>query len=500
MTKVEKVSIGGIAFVLDEEAYGILDSYLGELRDYYGDRDGGREIMDDIEERLAELITEKSRGSEVVSVKIVNEVISILGDAGTLTGDGNASEETSRRCKKRLYRNTDNKILGGVLSGIAAWFGIDEIMIRAPFLILCIAMFFSDFSHDWLNWVFPIAYLVLWICMPKAATYEQKAQMRGESGSIRDIGKNSRRSRANSAGGKYVGHACRGGNNGGQDRTVARTVFRVLAVVCGIFFMIAGICGAAVIFSAVVLGVKIGWSAFSGDVMDFIWLGGMNTMVLKSLVLLVAGIPAILLIYLSLALLFGVKKRWFAVSMLVLWLVSVSALAVSAVSIAGRYSHRSVHDTEFQDARLQSDTLYIDFKSENGWDVEKYIEATRWQYDMACIDKAGKSVMVYPEIRIVRTDGDSTYIRYEKHSVSASEADAIYKSRMQDFNMEISEGGITVSPDVYTADSKYRFERDRIFIYLASGAEVAVRSPVYYGFSSDETITIPDSYWLLKAL
>ena len=65
MTKVEKVSIGGIAFVLDEEAYGILDSYLGELRDYYGDRDGGGEIMDDIEERLAELITEKSRGSEV---------------------------------------------------------------------------------------------------------------------------------------------------------------------------------------------------------------------------------------------------------------------------------------------------------------------------------------------------------------------------------------------------------------------------------------------------
>ncbi len=79
MKKVEKVSIGRYAFTLYEEAYYKASEYLDELSNYYSNREGGNEVMEGIEERMAELLLEKCGPGGIVSVEMISEVISILG-------------------------------------------------------------------------------------------------------------------------------------------------------------------------------------------------------------------------------------------------------------------------------------------------------------------------------------------------------------------------------------------------------------------------------------
>ena len=79
MTEVQKVSIGGYAFTLEVEAYDIVKRYLDELEAHYSQREGGSEVMEGIEERMAELLYEKCGDDGVASVSHINEVIETLG-------------------------------------------------------------------------------------------------------------------------------------------------------------------------------------------------------------------------------------------------------------------------------------------------------------------------------------------------------------------------------------------------------------------------------------
>ena len=163
MTEVEKVSIGGYAFTLEVEAYAIVKEYLDELSSHYSTQEGGAEIMEGIEERLAE----------------------ILGKASTIEADDDprpnfsaAGQPGKAKEKKRLYRDPTSKILGGVCSGLAAYFKCDVVIVRILFIGLW--MLFSVLhwrigigrSHMQfhMNFSMPVLYVILWIAMPAART------------------------------------------------------------------------------------------------------------------------------------------------------------------------------------------------------------------------------------------------------------------------------------------------------------------------------------------
>ena len=184
MKKTLTVNLGGSVFHIDEDAYQLLDRYLTNLGVKFKEEEGGEEIMNDFELRISELFAERLKaGIEVITLKHVEAVIQQMGKPEDLFDEDEASpqartEEVRPTVQKRLFRDPDDTMLGGVASGIAAYLGCDPTVVR---LVLLLLIFVFGLPV--------LAYLILWVVLPVARTATEKLQMRGESDTIENIGR-----------------------------------------------------------------------------------------------------------------------------------------------------------------------------------------------------------------------------------------------------------------------------------------------------------------------
>ncbi|MCF8346806.1 MAG: PspC domain-containing protein, partial [Bacteroidales bacterium] len=175
MKKAIKINLSGIVFHIDEDAYEKLKQYLDAISRHFSDKKEGEEILNDIESRIAELFQEKRGKDEVISMALVNEITEIMGDpeeivdsqeeAGT-GGKHDKSSGTFSRTTRRLYRDPENSVFGGVSGGLGAYFNIDPLIFRILFLVF----FFIGGASI-------LVYIILWIVLPKAETAAQKLEM-----------------------------------------------------------------------------------------------------------------------------------------------------------------------------------------------------------------------------------------------------------------------------------------------------------------------------------
>ena len=178
------INLGGLIFHIDDDAYEILHSYLIAVERQFVNEPDHKEILSDIESRLAELFTETlGNKKDIISKNDVSKVISIMGEPEdfSIENETNNNQSTKRNMSsyqttKRLYRDPENRVLGGVCGGLGAYFNTDPLLFR----ILFIAMFFGLGSGL-------IIYLILWIAIPEAYTTAQKLEMRGEPITIDNI-------------------------------------------------------------------------------------------------------------------------------------------------------------------------------------------------------------------------------------------------------------------------------------------------------------------------
>ena len=150
MNNIKKCSISGVAFTLDEEAYKTLEAYLDSLRASYGETADGKEIVADIEARIAELILTTQEGDRVVQKPLIDNIIAQMGSARDISEEsseeGSAGESSPKepRIPRRLYRDTTNAKLGGVCAGIGKYFDIDPVWVRlAMFLPLGLGSYWA---------------------------------------------------------------------------------------------------------------------------------------------------------------------------------------------------------------------------------------------------------------------------------------------------------------------------------------------------------------------
>lgn len=190
MKKTLTINLGGRVFHIDEDAYRLLDKYLSNLKYYFRKEEGADEIVKDIEQRISELFTEKvDAGMEVITIEYVEEVISRMGNPEDISECDEESEKASSSATgtsykytsapHRLYRDPDNKILGGVASGIAAYFDWDPTAVRLAFILLAFFGFGTFF----------LVYIICWLVIPEARTASEKLSMRGEQITVENIGK-----------------------------------------------------------------------------------------------------------------------------------------------------------------------------------------------------------------------------------------------------------------------------------------------------------------------
>ncbi|MDR2359335.1 MAG: PspC domain-containing protein [Prevotellaceae bacterium] len=182
MKKVITANIGGKSFMIDEDAFAKLQNYLDSFKATIAHPKDAEEIMDEIEFRVAEILQEHLRNEmQSVNCAMVNIVIAQLGKPeGAHEYDHPYTNYNPPPPRKRLYRDPDHRVIGGVCSGVAAFFDLDITLVRVIFFVL----FIFGGAGFWL-------YIILWIVAPAAHTIAEKLEMRGEPTTAENI-KNAR--------------------------------------------------------------------------------------------------------------------------------------------------------------------------------------------------------------------------------------------------------------------------------------------------------------------
>ena len=378
MKKTFTINISGTVFHIDDDAYERLNNYISQINRHFGNDAEAREIVEDIESRISELFQERVKdGSEVITIEQVDEIIRIMGmpEAFDDAKEGEKPKtRMSRPRERKLYRDPDDRVLGGVCSGLGAYFNIDPVIIRLIFVLL---IFLGAGSSL-------IVYLILWIVVPKASNSAQRLEMRGEEVNINNISKNIKEEiqdvKENYEKYKSSKSYVRGRERMDQAGNVAmsgiRMVLKIIAVVVGIALVFAGIFAIiALVTSMFITNEFLGISPLghgmphyldlfvSGNTLFWFWIG----------LGLTIGIPLLLLAYLGTKLIFRFKSSNGAVGMtsLGLWVIGIILLIFALVR--GFSDFKSVStNTKQEPVTTKSDTLYLKLGKD---EFSEYIDA-----------------------------------------------------------------------------------------------------------------------------
>jgi phage shock protein PspC (stress-responsive transcriptional regulator) len=173
------INLGGYSFNIDEDAYAELKRYLRTLEVHFAGEESSSEILSDIETRLSEIFRTKITAyKQVITMNDVRQAISVMGTPEDISDNDHTSarEKFASPGYHRMYRDPDNRVIGGVCSGMGAYWDIDPVILRIIFVVLIMA-----------GGIGALIYLILYIVIPEARTTAQKIEMKGEPVNIHNI-------------------------------------------------------------------------------------------------------------------------------------------------------------------------------------------------------------------------------------------------------------------------------------------------------------------------
>ena len=329
MKQIEKVSIGGYAFTLEKEASQAVAAYLKEMSVHYPNP----EIIEGIEERMAELLLEKTPADGVVTLSTVQQIMGILGRPETIEEEEPERTAPEEKPRKKLYRDLENARVAGVCSGLASYLNIDPAVLRIAFLVFTILGFVGGL-HVYTPAVsisFPVLYLVFWICMPAARTARQRWEQRGEDGTAESLRRNIE------SGAAEVGDALR---QVGKSPAWGR-LGRVLEIFFGLLLLIVAVsglfaCGLG-LFGWEWLGLRDAYDSLVREaIYDYPRIEAViNTPWVQWLAATVCFLPFLGMLYGSIMMIFHYKSpSWHpGLVIFVLWLIAIVALAILVCSV-----------------------------------------------------------------------------------------------------------------------------------------------------------------------
>ena len=495
MNKTVNINLGGMFFHIDEDAYQKLTRYFDAIKRSLSNSSGQEEIIKDIEMRVSELLNEKQKSDKhVVGLKDVDEVITVMGQPEDyIIEEDNSNNQNqsfnnhSNRSIKKLYRDKDKGMIGGVASGLGHYFGIDTVWIR---LILIISV--------WGFGTGVLAYIILWIVTPEAITTSEKLEMTGEPVNISNIEKKVREEFENVSdkiknvdydkyGNQIKSGAGKIGNSFGD---FILSVFKVFAKFLGILLIMTGLTTLIFLLIGVfTVGssslIELPWSSFveAGNFTDYpIWSFGL-------LMFFAVGIPFFFLTVLGFKLLAPNMRSMGTIvksTLLALWIIAV-ALAISigikqlsAFAVDGRVVHK-------ENIVLQpTDTLFIKFKHN-----DYYAKNIDDRNDYKITQDSTDNKVIYSNdvrFRIEKTDEKVAYIQIEKEAKGKSLSEAKQRAKEIKYSYQIIGNKLILDNYLLTdLKNKYRDQEIEITLFLPEGTLFKVDSSVEnYDRSDDE--------------
>lgn len=349
MNKIININLAGQAIAIDEKAYDSLSNYMRTLENHFKNTDSGSEILQDIEARMAEMFLGKIKaGHEFIDQDAVDEAIEVMGrpsDMGIEDETSSNSEQHHQETKKKLFRDSDDKVIGGVCSGLAAYFDLDVSLIRIAFVISVV--FFG---------VGVLPYILLWIVLPEAITAQDKFRMRGETPDIDDIAKKIRNEAENVA------------NNIKKNDSLNRTFSTAGDILTNLVRWFAKLFSGGVLIALIIIGVSVAatlvFTSSGGNIyvdnqaiaipqiFESEILTNFFFITLASLIL----IPIAAVIYLLICFIFNIRMHRFNLkAIFAVWLICLAAFI--GISIYGSGQLQVEELEEFQYELRECDTV-----------------------------------------------------------------------------------------------------------------------------------------------
>jgi phage shock protein PspC (stress-responsive transcriptional regulator) len=482
MKKTFTINISGIIFHIDEDAFEKLNIYLETIKGYFTNSEGREEIIADIESRIAEMLHAKiNETKEVINIEDINDVISVMGEPEQI-GGGTAQDkqQNEARHQKRLYRDPDNKILGGVCGGIGAFLRIDPIWIRIAFVV---ALFIFGSGS--------LLYIILWIIMPEARSTVERLEMKGEPVNVSNIEKTIKeeieglkkrltrlKKEAQNTYGKNF-----------KDRHpqtivekildillhLLKILIRIIAIVIGIVFIFVGIFLFVGFISSFFHSEDIIWissmgiSNFSFPIFLGLFLGSATqiTLALVGLALFI-GIPLIMLIYNGIKLVFGLKskKRFLGISSVSLWFAGLILCIVVGLGILSNFSHKSTITKKHEISQPLNGTLKIYVAKDNLVDslseYENKFVIGQWNL-VSVNDKRFRFGL--PELVVVRSDNEQYQIMTYYSSKGTDKGEAEENIAKIEYNFTQNDTSVVLDP-YYMLPEKEKWRMQNIKIVI----------------------------------
>ena len=450
MNKTVTINISGIIFHIEEDAYDTLSKYLSTIKGYFTNADGGSEIMSDIEARIAELLKEKvSDYKQVVLMADVEHVMNVMGKPEDFAGD-EAQAETKQENnyqhynggrRRRMFRDPDTKIVGGVCAGFANYFDIDSLWIRISLVILV----FMSFGI-----LIPL-YIILWVIIPEARTTAEKLEMHGEPIDINNISKT-----VKEEAGQFKDRMQNMGNRMKNARTgdkvadvlkqIFGTIFKIIYKLLGVFLIFVGL-----LFMIGTIALILNKSSINGSnaelYLDDI-LGANKALTIFGGILLI-GIPAIMLLYKGIKIVFGIiyHNKWINLSAGIVWTLGMIIVLFGIINIVKELEHNGKSKTPFTITHAKMDTLYISADTDNKLleQFDAYEESRKVGkiriggfHDKSCrlLEVNGKKIIYgVPQLKVIEGESDSIEVTIIRYAAGKEQKEAMERAKRINYSI-----------------------------------------------------------------
>ncbi len=488
MKKAMQISLGGMYFHIDEDAYNLLQEYVNSLREYFSkEGEDSKEIIDDIEQRMAELLNARiSDKKQVISLDDINQAIKTLGKIEDFefekpvngAGDEDEYQAFSRKAYRRLYRDPDNSILGGVCSGMAAYFNVDPWVVRVIFIILLfinviIPPFISLFGFG------VLLYIILWIVIPKARTTAQKLQMRGEPVTVQNI-KRSINEEYQKVKSGIEGFSKTDGYRKTRDaaeeilHVIGRIIvvfLKIIVYFIGFAFLIVGILLLAGVGTAIF--ARFHWfgpfnwhwpNVFIPDISNFFVNPATASIVVACLMILIA-IPVISLIVWGIKLLLNVHggNRVLQAMAVTIWVIALIVLIALVFTEGEAFAFQASGTSTEVIHPSESSTLYLELKDQQNY-MEGITIYSLFDYDIY-YDRDKDKILGEPELKIEESDNNQIelFVRKSMRNIGMREADRNLEEI--DYGMELKDS-VLIFDRFFSMDDDYKWRFPEVELIL----------------------------------
>lgn len=481
MKKTVNINLAGTFFHIDEDAFAKLSRYLEAVKKSISDPVGGDEIIQDIEARIAELFSERLEiNTQVISTRELDAIIKIMGQpedyimdedaaqTNSATGNQTRGETTSN---KQLFRDSDNKFIAGVCSGLSHYLGLEVIWVRLFWIFLSFVT--TGFGV--------IAYLLFWILVPGAETTSEKLKMTGEPINISNIEKKFNegyqkvsQNIKNVDYDKYEEKIKKGSATFFDSLgAILSTVFKIGIKFFGLLIVIAGLLG--------LISILIGMTVFGTfgiydtgvtgmDIYQLIDTTNTPIWIVTLIITLIAGIPLLLLFILGLKIMFPNIKSIgtpVKITLTILWIAAISILVILGA--------RQAIDRAFENNFSTQTPLTINMQTPlklSMYNNDKYsFEAYRRSGLEIKPDANGNKVLYSSDIRLIVRSTDEKVGKIVLNKIASGKDYKQAKARAQaiDFNYNFNKNTNELILDGYfltDITNKYRDQQIEVILYL----------------------------------